>query len=114
LPKVATTGSWPGAPLAIARWESESASIVYAPRCSNIRRTTVFPVAMLPVRPMMNFPCISAKVDPTRAQYSTYFTVKSPCNAHVGKAGGTCSACSALESPPWTQPPGCTSRRCHS
>src|SRR5689334_6304612 len=30
--------------------------MVYAPRCSSIRRTTLLPVAIFPVRPITNFP----------------------------------------------------------
>src|SRR5512141_589391 len=40
----------------MARCESASASIVYAPRCSSILRTTVLPVPIFPVRPMTYFP----------------------------------------------------------
>src|SRR3989304_1418761 len=40
----------------MARCASASASMPYAPRCSSILRTTLFPVAMLPVRPITYFP----------------------------------------------------------
>src|SRR6266498_5715464 len=40
----------------MTRCERASASIVYAPRCSNMRRTTLLPVAILPVKPITYFP----------------------------------------------------------
>src|SRR4030065_1346910 len=48
----------------MARWPRASASMPSAPRCSSILRTTLLPVAILPVNPMTNLPGHALMVSP--------------------------------------------------